>query len=268
MDFLNVILLFTPLGAVVGILSGLFGIGGGLILVPAIMLCFEVLKISNEHSMHQAIASSLAIIFFNVSSSLFFHNKKEKLNKTIFLKLAIPTGIGSALGGIVSSFLEYETLKLVFTIYVTVVALKMLLTKIQENDQKQTPNLLYYIVGLIIGLKSSILGIGGGTISIPFLTWRGHRLKTAVSISAALGIPISLMGVLSYIITGQQVTNLAKYSIGYIYLPALIGCMIITPFSTKFGVYLSHSLPQKKLKKVFGIMLLLIALKSISSYFN
>ncbi len=263
MSIIIIISAYLLLGFAVGFLAGLFGIGGGLVIVPTLLFSFKLQGISNEFIMHQAIATSLGIIFFNVSSSLFFHNKKQTLKKDIFFKLAIPTGVGSLLGGYLSTYLNHSTLKLLFVIYVAIVSIKMLIDRSDSSEEKCTSNLLYTFVGLIIGIKSSILGIGGGTISIPFLTWRGFHLKTAVSISAALGIPISIMGVGSYIYNGLGVAGLAPYSFGFLYLPALIGCLFTIPFGANLGTSYSHKTSQRKLKKIFGIILMIVVIKSL-----
>ncbi len=265
-NIIVMILIYILTGALTGFLSGLFGIGGGLLLVPVLAYSFELLQLPAEHIMHMAVGTSLAIIIVSVSSSSFFHYKINKLDTTTYLKLALFTAIGSFSGAHIASYISNSALKLVFTIYVSLVSIKMIFYTGKENKfVKATPTIIYNFVGLIIGLKSSILGIGGGTISIPFLIWRGHRMIDSVGISAALGIPIAIIGSLTYMYIGVNKGIDIQYAIGFIYLPALLCSAFAIPIFSKIGTRLAHRLDQKKLKKVFGMILIPIAVKSIIS---
>jgi uncharacterized membrane protein YfcA len=259
-------IIYLLLGVFAGILSGLFGIGGGLVIVPTLLFCFKYTSaIPNDLAIFMAIGTSLSIILVTVTNSAFNHYKKGGVDKSVVLKLLIPIIIGTASGGYLSSTLEAKTLEIIFAIYVTLVSFKMLLEKKIEAEIKHTPTPMYLVVGYIIGLKSAILGIGGGTISIPFLSWRGFPMKKAVGVSATLGIPIALVGSISYILSGMKVTNLPEMSLGYIYLPAFFGVICTSAYFAKIGAKLSHSLPQDKMKKIFVLFLFIIAAKTFYS---
>lgn len=256
-----VFLIYIVLGVFAGLLSGIFGIGGGLIIVPTLLFCFKVLHFPPEYSMHMAIGTSLSIILVTVSNSVYGHHLNKNVDWKIIKKIFGSIIVGAFLGSFASNQLAADTLELIFSIYVVLVSIKMFLDIKVERPLKVTSNFLYSLVGLIIGFKSTILGIGGGTISIPFLTWRGHSMKTAVGVSAALGIPIAISGVVSYIYNGYANPALPQYSLGYIYLPALVGVVITSSFFARIGAKLSHKLPQAKMKKGFAIFLMLVALK-------
>lgn len=257
------ILIYLALGIFAGTLSGIFGIGGGLIIVPTLLYCFKILNFPESYSMHMAIGTSLSIILVTVSNSMYGHHLNRNIDWIIVKKIVLSIILGAVLGSFVSNELDAITLELIFSIFVVLVSLKMFADVKVEKEMKQTSWLLYSIVGVVIGFKSTILGIGGGTISIPFLTWRGHKMKTAVGVSATLGIPIALAGTLSYIYNGMNVPGLPEYSLGFIYLPAVGGVVLTSSFFARIGARLSNKLPQEKMKKGFAIFLMIVAVKMI-----
>ncbi|WP_372655097.1 sulfite exporter TauE/SafE family protein [Halobacteriovorax sp.] len=256
-------LIYLLLGVFAGTLSGLFGIGGGLVIVPTLLFCFRFLGFSPDLAIHMAIGTSLSIIVITSSNSVFSHHKRGGIDWKIVRKILIPLIIGTYSGGLISSKLSASLLETIFSVYVVLVSLKMFLDVKIDKIEKETSIIMYSIVGAIIGFKSAILGIGGGTISIPFLSWRGFSMKKAVGVSAALGLPISIVGSISYIVSGLKVTNLPEQSLGYIYLPAFLGVILTSSFFAHLGAKLSHKLPQDKMRKGFAIFLSIIAVKMI-----
>ena len=262
------IFIYLGLGIFSGLLSGIFGIGGGLVIVPTLLYCFSLLGFPNEHIMHLSIGTSLSIILITVSNSMYGHYLNGNITWTIVRKIFPSLLIGAILGGFVSSSLSTKHLQIIFSIYVVLVSLKMFADVKVERDLKPTSNILYSIVGFIIGIKSTILGIGGGTISIPFLSWRGEKMKTAVGVSATLGIPIALAGTATYIFNGYGTRGLPEYSLGYVYLPAFAGVILTSTFFARIGARLSQRLPQALMKKSFAIFLMIIAIKMIYKNIN
>ncbi len=256
-------LIYLLLGVFAGTLSGLFGIGGGLVIVPTLLFCFRFLGFSPDLAIHMAIGTSLSIIVITASNSVFSHHRRGGIDWSIVRKILIPLIIGTYSGGLVSSKLSASLLETIFSVYVVLVSLKMFLDVKIDKVEKETSIVLYSIVGAVIGFKSAILGIGGGTISIPFLSWRGFSMKKAVGVSAALGLPISIVGSISYIVSGLKVSALPEQSLGYIYLPAFFGVILTSSFFAHLGAKLSHKLPQEKMRKGFAIFLSIIAVKMI-----
>jgi uncharacterized membrane protein YfcA len=261
-------LIYLGLGVFAGMLSGLFGIGGGLVIVPTLLFCFKLLQFPEAHTMHMAIGTSLSIILVTVTNSLYGHHLNKNVDWLLSRKIFIPIIFGAFAGSFVSKDLTADTLEVIFSIYVVLVSVKMFMDIKVKQEVKKTNSVLYSIVGFIIGFKSTILGIGGGTISIPFLTWRGHPMKKAIGVSASLGIPIAMAGVASYIYNGMTVKNLPEYSLGYVYLPALIGVVLTSSYFARLGAKISHRLPQDKMKKSFAIFLMLVAIKMIYQNFK
>lgn len=256
-------LIYLVLGIFAGTLSGIFGIGGGLIIVPTLLFCFKVLNFPHEYSMHMAIGTSLSIILVTIVNSVYGHHLNKNVDWSIMKKILLPIIVGALLGSFTSSYLAADTLEIIFSVYVVIISLKMFSDIKVERSLKKTSNFQYNLVGIIIGFKSAILGIGGGTISIPFLTWRGHSMKTAVGVSAALGLPIALFGTLSYVYNGYGSPKLPEYSLGYIYLPALLGVALTSVFFARIGVKISQKIQQGPMKKGFAIFLMFVAAKMI-----
>lgn len=256
-----VFLIYIVLGIFVGTLSGIFGIGGGLVIVPTLLYCFKGLGFPTDLAIRMAIGTSLATILVTVSSSAYAHHKNGNVDWGIVKKICLWIIIGGVSGTFISGELASDTLEIIFSIFVVLVAIKMFTDIKVEREYKPTGMILYGIVGFIIGLKSTILGIGGGTISIPFLTWRGVSMKKAVGVSASIGIPIALSGVFSYIYTGMKLPNLPQYSLGLIYLPAFFGVILTSSYFAKVGAKISNHLPQDKMKKGFALFLFLVAIK-------
>lgn len=264
---LNAILYMT-LGIFSGTLAGFFGIGGGVILVPALIFFLKLSgDIPREIFMHMVLGTSLACIFITALNSVWSHHKKKNIKWNIFNKLFIGIAIGAIAGGQSANLLSSHTLKIIFAIFLTFIFIKMCFQMKPRPQGYQPHFLLYTLVGSGIGFKSSILGIGGGAISIPFLNWTGLKMKKAVGISASIGLPISFFGSLTYIYNGFSYPNLPEYSLGYVYLPAFLGIVSTSSIFARLGVRLSHHVSQEKLRKSFLVLLLVIILKTYYGIF-
>ncbi|RZF22421.1 sulfite exporter TauE/SafE family protein [Halobacteriovorax vibrionivorans] len=262
-----IFLLYLAVGAFVGTLSGLFGIGGGVIIVPTLLLIFKEQGFSSDITMFMALGTSLATIVVTAASSTLRHYNMGNLIVEVSKKLIPPILVGICVGAYLVNQVKASTLEALFITYLYLVSLKMILYKVKVDEPKETSKFLYGITGFIIGLKSSILGIGGGTISVPFLTWRGYPMKNAVGTSASIGIPIALTGSAFYIYNGFDKLT-PEYSLGYVYLPAFFGISIASFFFTKLGAKISSVANQVLMKKIFAIMLILIAIKKTTSFIS
>lgn len=260
-------LLFISLGIFVGAVSGLFGIGGGVIMVPALLFAVKKLGVSDSYAIFMATRTSLAVILFTSFYSAFNHNKRNPLNKRVLLELAAFVIMGTILGALFVRQIKAETLELILLIYISLIGIKMWFGfKVDESRKASAPMPINFLVGNIIGIKSAILGIGGGTISIPYLTWRNVPMTQAVGISAALGFIIALTGTVSTLINPENVIALPKYTYGYIYFPGVIGILSTSLLFARVGAHYAHKIPQEKLRKVFALLLMALALKEIISF--
>ncbi|CAM9889483.1 unnamed protein product [Chrysoparadoxa australica] len=262
-------LLFLILGVFTGLTSGLFGIGGGVIMVPVIFYSLRILEFSPDQLMLISTKSSLAVILFTSLYSSYNHNKTLPLNFKILKGLAIFVVFGTLIGNYFVTKIEPRTLELLFMIYITTISLKMWFGFKNPDAKNDPPLFINALIGSLIGLKSAILGIGGGTISIPYLTYRGVPIKEAAGISAGLGVIIALMATATNLISGiTQEIDFPPYTFGYIYFPGVLGILPTSLLFSRVGVNLSHKLPQEKLRKIFAIMLFALAIKNITRYFG
>jgi len=268
------IICFMAIGAFTGIAAGLLGIGGGLIIVPFSLIVFEMLSanggiiIPYEHQAHIAIATSLATIIFTAISSIYSQQKKKAINWSLFWIL-VPGILAGALGGAwLATYIPRMPLLVIFASFIFGLSLKMWFGW-SPHARRPFPGWLgMNVVALMIGSISSLVGIGGGTMSVPFLNRGDISIQKAVAISSALGLPIAISGSIGFLWSsyyGQslqfETQAMAHLFAGYIYLPAFIAIISLSMLTARLGVYLSHKLSKELLSKIFSILLLVLAIK-------
>ena len=265
MTLIYVFASYLALGALAGTLAGLFGIGGGLIIVPVLIFSFGLQGISPEVAAHLAVGTSLATIVFTSISSIRSHHKRSAVRWDIFRWMAVGIVVGAVLGAWSASLLSGPTLELVIGVFVIAVAAKML-TGANPKPGRVVPGQRGLVAsGGIIGWASAIFGIGGGTLTVPYLTWCNLRMQHAVGTSAACGLPIALAGALGNIWTGWGNANLPEYSVGFIYLPALLGIILTSVVFARVGAALAHRLDAAVLKRIFAVVLVIVGLRFLLS---
>lgn len=264
MTLIAVIALYLALGAFAGTLAGLFGIGGGLVIVPVLIFSFGIQGVSGEIAAHLAVGTSLATIVFTSISSIRSHHKREAVRWDIFRSMAVGIVIGAALGAVTASMLTGASLELIIGIFVILVALKMLLDVSPKPGRDVPGKAGLGAAGGGIGWASAIFGIGGGTLTVPFLSWCNLRMQIAVGTSAACGLPIALAGALANIGTGWNHAALPELSIGFIYLPAFVGIVLTSVPFARVGANLAHRLDAGLLKKIFAVFLILVGIRFLT----
>ena len=265
MGIVEVIVIYLALGAAAGVLAGLFGIGGGLIIVPVLILTFAWQGFDPAITAHLAVGTSLATIVFTALSSVRSHHQAGAVRWELFRPMVVGILIGAALGAGTAASLSGENLQRVIGIFVILVGLKML-ADWNPGARSQAPGR----VGLIgagggIGWASAIFGIGGGTLTVPFLTWCGVRAQQAVATSAACGLPIAISGTLTYMSIGWTREGLPEYSLGFVYGPAVLGVALLSVPFAGVGARLAHRLSEVLLKRLFAVLLLLIGARFLLS---
>jgi uncharacterized membrane protein YfcA len=260
---LELFLLSMLIGVVAGILAGLFGLGGGVVIVPALYGLFSVQQFPNEYIMIMAVATSLATIILTSVSSVMAHNKLGTIIWCTVFRLTPGILFGAGMGAVLADLLIDEMLKWFFISYLIYVGIRMATQASSMGNEEKTNHWLDYLVGNGIGFLSSILGIGGGTLTVPYLVSRQVPMKNAVAVSSACGLPIAISGAMVYAWLGWDNTFLPEWSLGYIYLPALAGIVICSVFTAPIGAKLAYKLPARKLKRYFSLVIFLIAIKMI-----
>jgi uncharacterized membrane protein YfcA len=251
---------YLLLGVFSGFIAGLLGVGGGLLIVPVLVGLFSQFM-PETITMHMAIGTSLMSIVFTSLSSIWAHHRQQKVLWHIVQQLSGGIIIGAILGAIIADYLSSHYLRYIFTIFELFVAWQILFS-LKPNANRSLPNKwIMLIVGNIIGFVSSILGIGAGTMTTPFLLWCRISLQKAIATSAAVGLPIAIAGSVAFIFIGEFNTARPNWSLGYVYSPALLGILLSSIIVAPLGAVLTHRLPTKPLKKIFALLLIVLAIK-------
>ena len=260
----EMVVLLLAVGALAGIIAGLFGVGGGMILVPVVLWALQMQGLTDlAHTQHLAIGTSFAVMVFTSFSSAWSQYRKQAIDWKIFQAMAPGVILGVALGAIIAQFLPNKGLQIFFVVFVSVVAIRSLMGIKPTPSRQLPPKKHLFGVGSLFGVLSSWVGIGGGALTVPFLTFCNVPVHRAVGTSSALGWPIAVAGVIGYWWSGLGVIGLPKGSWGFIYLPAAVVLAVATIISAPLGVKLSHQLSADKLKKGFGVLLLVIAARML-----
>ena len=248
------------LGLVTGFLAGLLGIGGGMIMVPFISAILSGRGVEPGLAVKMAIATSMATIIFTSVSSVRAHHQKGAVRWDIVKRLAPGIVLGAMVASLgVFALLKGAALYFVFAAFVAFSGSQMFLDKKPAPTRQLpgTPGLLG--AGGVIGFLSGLVGAGGGFVSVPFMTWCNVAIHNAVATSAALGFPIALANVVGYVIAGQRLEGLPPYAFGYLWLPALVVIASCSVLMSPLGAKAAHALPVKKLKRVFALVLFVLA---------
>ncbi|MDQ0995107.1 putative membrane protein YfcA [Phyllobacterium ifriqiyense] len=261
-------------GAVTGLLAGLFGVGGGAVAVPVLYELFRFMEVPEEVRMPLCIGTSLAIIIPTSLRSFYAHKAKGAVDMTILGKWAVPVVLGVVLGSFIARYAPADLFKIVFVVVAGASAIRLLFGNDKWRLADDLPaGWLMRFYGLLIGVLSSLMGIGGGQLSNLFMTFYGRPIHQAVATSSGLGILISIPGTLGYMYAGwprasefpDVVALQFPIAIGYVSLLGLALFIPTTVLTAPIGVRLAHSWSKSKLEMAFGIFLLLICLRFLAS---
>ncbi len=262
---MTLIAFYLGLGVFAGLLGGMLGVGGGIVVVPALIWIFKQEGVQADVLTHLAIGTSLAAIIFTSLSAIRAQQKRGAIDWAVVRMLVPATLIGGLVSGYLAGFIPAATLKMIFSIFLLAVSLQ-LLAKWQPASHWTLPGpKALWGVGLGIGSLSAMMGIGGGTISVPFLHACNVDMKRAIAISTTLGFPIALFGAAGFVLSGWHHAGLPAWSFGYVDLPALLAVGATSMAVAPLGVRLAHHLPVARLKRAFGMLLLVVALQMLFS---
>ncbi len=250
---------YPLLGAFAGFAAGLFGVGGGLTIVPLLLLLFTAQDFPLQHAMHLALGTSMTTIAFTSISSMRAHHSHGAVRWDIVKVFTPGLMVGTFGGSLIAAAIPTRPLAAVFTAIVFYASASMLLDRKPKPARQLPGNAGMLAVGSGIGVVSSLVAAGGGFLSIPFMVFCNVAIHHAVGTSAALGFPIALAGAIGYIASGHGVAGLPPWSFGYIYLPALAGVVVVSMLVAPLGARLAHALPVKQLKQGFGVFLAVLA---------
>jgi uncharacterized membrane protein YfcA len=247
--------LYLALGLLTGFVAGLLGVGGGLLMVPVLTWAFLQQGFTPAYNIHLALGTSMATIVLTAIASLKAHHGHGAVDWGVVKRITPGIVLGTLLGALVAAYLSDHGLKLFFTVFLFYAATQMLLG-FKPKASRGLPGWPgMTAAGGVIGVVSSWVGIGGGTLTIPFLTWCNLRMQAAIGTSAAVGLPIALAGALGYVLSGQTAPGLPAGSLGFVYLPAFAAIIAMSWMTAPLGARCTHSWPVARLKRVFAGLL-------------
>ena len=251
----------------VGFVAGLFGIGGGLITVPFLYYIFGQLGIDQQYIMHLAVGTSFAIIIPTSTVSILTHHKFNAVDFNIVKNYGIFVISGVVIGTIFAATLKTKSLVLFFSI--VILLLGIYLITIKEKEQNIVSEMKLYlkvILGLIVGFISAIMGIGGAVMNVPIFKYFGYSINKAIGSAAAIGFLIALFGASGFLVSGSYLKTNLPLSVGFLNIPAFLIFIPITTFMARLGARTVHKIDKNKISKIFGIFLLIIAVKFFYEY--
>lgn len=256
---------YLLLGAFVGFFAGLFGIGGGLVLVPVLSFLYEAQHLGGEQNLQLALGTAMAAILYTAASGAYTHYRHGAVDMRIVRSMTPWLLLGTLIGTLFASRVSQVYLAGFFALFVYFAAIQMLLGYKPKATRQLPGSRGLALAGSSIGAISSLVSIGGGTLSIPFMLWHNIPLKQAIGTSAALGFPIALGGTLGYVATGLMWHQLPAATLGFIYLPALFMIFLGSALTTPLGAKATHRLPLMQLRRGFAILLLILATRMLTN---
>lgn len=257
------LLVYLILGAISGFLAGLLGLGGGAVMVPILVSLFTRQNFPPNHVVHLALGTALATIIFTSISSVRAHHALRAVRWQLFAIMTPGIVIGTSLGSVIAAYVSSRALAIFFSCFMFIVAIQMAFA-LKPKPSRELPGRFWLIlVACGIGFVSSLAAIGGGSMTVPFLSWCNIRVQEAIATSAAVGMPIAVFSTIGYVSSGWHQTNLPPGALGYVYVPALVFLAITSSLMAPFGARLAHQLPVTFLKRIFAFVLVLLAVKML-----
>ncbi len=260
---METLLIYLLLGAFVGVIAGLLGVGGGLIIVPILVLVFRGMQVPETVLMHLAIGTSLATIIVTSLSSTLAHHRRGAVDWLVFRHLAPSIGFGALAGAIIVDQLPSDVLRVTFGVFELLVALQMVFN-LGVSPHRRLPGIVGIgAIGIVIGIVSSAMGIGGGVLTTPFLVWCNVSIRRAIATSSACGLPIAVGGAMGFVVTGWNEPELPAWSSGYVYWPGFAGIALASVMFAPHGAKLTHTLPMAIVRKIFSVFLAVLGVRML-----
>jgi len=252
---------YLATGALAGILAGLLGIGGGILIVPVLIFAFSAQGLTAEWVPHLAIGTSLATIIGTGATAVYSHHRRGAVRWDLVARLGPGMVLGAWLGAAVAGLLPEAWLTRVFALFLLVVAARMLGGQAAQASSKLPGTTGLLAAGTGIGALSALVGIGGGSLTVPLLVRGGIDMRGAVATSSGCGLPIALAGAAGFLVAGWGREGLPAAATGFIYWPAVPMVLLTSIPAAPLGAHLAHRLPVALLRRVFGVLLLLVGLR-------
>lgn len=252
---------YGGLGLVVGFIAGLLGVGGGLVIVPVLIMMLHAQGLATGLEPQLALGTSLASILFTSLSSVSAHHRHGAVEWPLVRRITPGIVLGTLVGALLAAQMSARVLKVFFVAFLFYAAIQMWLHFKPAPHRGLPGRAGTTLAGGVIGAVSSWVGIGGGTLSVPFMLWHNVPLHRAIATAAAIGFPIAIAGALGYVAGGWDTSGLPAGSLGFVYLPALAGIVAGSVLTVPLGARTAHRLPVRPLKRIFALLLMALALR-------
>ncbi len=257
------LLVYVAIGAFIGFFAGMLGMGGGGIQVPLTTMAFGAQGFPHEHLLHVALGTAMATVIFTSISSLRAHDRHGAVNWSVLRRLLPGIVVGTGLGTLIARRIPTLPLAVIFVVFVLYMASSMLFNW-KPKPTRQLPGTAGLLAaGAVIGVCSALAAMGGATLTIPFLVFCNVPFHMAIGTASAVGFPIAVVGTLGYIANGWRSSGLPPHSLGYIYVPALIGFTVGSMVLAPFGARLAHRTSERSLKRIFAVVIGALGLKML-----
>jgi uncharacterized membrane protein YfcA len=261
-------LAYAGLGLFSGFAAGMLGVGGGAIMVPVLTMLLAAQEGPHmSEALHMALGTSMAAILFTSISSVRAHHRHEAVLWRIVFQITPGILFGTLIGTLIAAHVPARPLAIFFTLFICFVAVQMILDLKPKASRELPGTLGVFGAGAGIGAISALVGIGGGTMTVPFLSWCNVKVQKAIGTSSAVGFPIACGGTLGYVYNGWHNTALPSGSLGYVFLPALLCLVPFSMLAAPLGARTTHSLPVATLKRIFACVLVALAARMLWKLF-
>ena len=256
---------YVAIGAFIGFFAGMLGMGGGGIQVPLTTMVFAAQGFPREHMLHVALGTAMATVIFTSIASLRAHNRHGAVNWGVLWRLIPGIVVGTGLGTVVARHIPTFPLAVIFTAFVLYMASSMLFSWKAKPTRHLPGPVGLSIAGTVIGVCSALAAMGGATLTIPFLVFCNVPFHTAIGTASAVGFPIAVVGSIGYLVNGWGAAGLPAHSVGFIYVPALVGFTVGSIVLAPIGARLAHRTSERSLKRIFAVVIGALGLKMLVS---
>lgn len=260
------VVLYIVLGAMVGFMAGLLGLGGGGILVPLLASIFTYQGMDADHVVHLALGTSLACMIMSSTASTRAHAARGTVVWRVVRGMAPGIMLGTFLTTQIATYINAAYIAVFFALFMALIAGQLFLNWQPTPSQKPTTFRGLLIAGIGIGSVSALAAVGGGFLTVAYLGYKNMDIKKAIGSSAAIGLPIAITGAAGYMISGWSKTLNDAHTLGYVYAPAFLSISIASVIAAPYGVRCSQKLPEAHLKKIFAVISLLLSIKMLASF--
>lgn len=259
-------LAYFAIGAFVGLLAGLLGIGGGMTLVPVLAMMFSVQRFAPDHTVHLALGTGMASIMFTSSASVRAHHRLGGVDWMLVRRMGPSMVVGALLATSLSGWIPQRALALAFAVIVYTGATQILLGRKPAAGRTLPSTLALVAIGLLIGVVCGLVSAGGAFMTVPFMLFCGVAITTAIGTGAALGVPVAVVGTLGYVFSGRHVSDLPPLALGFVHGPALLGIVAGSVLTAPLGARAAHRMPVATLRRIFACLLYVLATKMLWTY--